>query len=527
MGAYSGPEVNENGLVLSLDTASPKNYNLTAVEVLVVAGGGGGGGRSGGGGGAGGLIYNSNFSVSSGSAISVTIGSGGSGGAGSGPPGSDGGNSIFGSLTAIGGGGGGSDGATGGRSGGSGGGGKYGSVGGSGTSGQGFAGGSGTSNTWKAGGGGGAGGVGLNGVGGTHKCGDGGPGLGFGISGTFTYYAGGGGGGSHNSGAGGCCDDVSARGLGGIGGGRNGGIPGGSNAGDNGTANTGGGGGGGSTISGGGGAGGNGGSGIVIVRYPGPQKAIGGTVTSIGGYTIHTFTTVGSTTFTPLVLVTTNDSAISGLPDLSGRGNLATTVNGPTYSSANGGSIVFDGTNDYCQISSTSDFNFSGDFSVNVWAFFDSSTSTDNTYRSVFSFGATSSNTNFKITKWRSGLGNGINVEYQNSGLRYCITTINVVPSPSEAATITSTYNVDNKWSNFIVSVNSNVMTLYINGISYGSVTIGSRWNQSQPLYIGYDSQYNNFYYDGMIPLISVYGKALSASEVQQNFNATRGRFGI
>ena len=33
--------------------------------------------------------------------------------------------------------------------------------------------------------------------------------------------------------------------------------------------------------------------------------------------------------------------------DLSGRGNTGTLTNGPTYSSANGGSIVFDGTNDY------------------------------------------------------------------------------------------------------------------------------------------------------------------------------------
>jgi hypothetical protein len=37
-----------------------------------------------------------------------------------------------------------------------------------------------------------------------------------------------------------------------------------------------------------------GGSGIVIVRYLGAQRATGGTVTSSGGYTIHTFTTSGN-----------------------------------------------------------------------------------------------------------------------------------------------------------------------------------------------------------------------------------------
>jgi hypothetical protein len=41
-------------------------------------------------------------------------------------------------------------------------------------------------------------------------------------------------------------------------------------------------------------AGQNGGSGIVIVRYLGAQRATGGTITSSGGYTIHTFTTSGT-----------------------------------------------------------------------------------------------------------------------------------------------------------------------------------------------------------------------------------------
>jgi hypothetical protein len=39
-----------------------------------------------------------------------------------------------------------------------------------------------------------------------------------------------------------------------------------------------------------------GGSGIVIIRYSGTQKGTGGTVTSSGGFTIHTFTTSGTYT---------------------------------------------------------------------------------------------------------------------------------------------------------------------------------------------------------------------------------------
>jgi hypothetical protein len=60
-----------------------------------------------------------------------------------------------------------------------------------------------------------------------------------------------------------------------------------------GTANRGGGGGGYGESSN---SGANGGSGIVIIRYIGSQRGTGGTVTSAGGYTYHTFTS--SSTFT-------------------------------------------------------------------------------------------------------------------------------------------------------------------------------------------------------------------------------------
>jgi len=106
------------------------------------------------------------------------------------------------------------------------------------------------------------------------------------ISGASVGYGGGGGAGVEGSGS---------RGLGATSfGGGNGSGPVGSPVGSAGTANTGGG--------GGGGDGGNttngfdGGSGIVVVSYSGNQKFIGGTVTSSGGNTIHTFTSSGTLT---------------------------------------------------------------------------------------------------------------------------------------------------------------------------------------------------------------------------------------
>jgi hypothetical protein len=270
------------------------------VEVLIVAGGGGGGTHSGGGGGAGGLLYYGSETPKSpnGGAITVNplqsytviVGAGGNGSGG--PYGSVPGNGYTGSnssfyiYTAFGGGGGGSGGnSVAGLNGGSGGGGGRGMLYGLGTDGQGFRGGypnTGNTPQYPGGGGGGAGAVGASGD--TNNGGPGGVGLQYSISGTATYYAGGGGGNLQYAGT--------SAGTGGLGGGGPGAFA--SGAGTSGTTNRGGGGGGAQYDSSTGG--GAGGSGIVIIRYLGSQRGTGGTVTSAGGYTIHTFT--GSGTFT-------------------------------------------------------------------------------------------------------------------------------------------------------------------------------------------------------------------------------------
>jgi hypothetical protein len=265
------------------------------VEWLVVAGGGGGGSRHGGGGGAGGFRTGTAFTVSSGASYTVTVGAGGPGNtdAGTATAGTNGYDSVFSTVTSTGGGAGGGNTFNAVSNGGSGGGGGNGTAGGavtaitpvSGetTSIQGYAGGSAASpynvDYWAAGGGG-AGGVGQNGNAGKA----GGNGATSAITGTtVTYACGGGGGAFQGLGAGGAGGDGGSSNV-------NGGRGQGNNAGSNGTANTGTGGGGGGAS-----AGFNGGSGVVIVRYPGSQKGTGGTVTSSGGYTIHTFT--GSGTF--------------------------------------------------------------------------------------------------------------------------------------------------------------------------------------------------------------------------------------
>jgi hypothetical protein len=261
--------------------------NAYSTDYIIVAGGGGSSNEDGGGGGAGGYLASS-LVVLGGTSYTVTVGAGGAGSpGGSYTAGNNGSNSVFGSFTAIGGGRGGGDSSTSPNSGGSGGGG-YGAgagsaiSGGAGTAGQGNAGGTGFGRTSgsneAAGGGGGAGAVGSNGA--SNVGGNGGIGIADTWTGSSRYLAGGGGGGG-----------ASTAGTGGSGGGGNGATTG---TATSGTANTGGGGGGvGSNAAG---TPGSGGSGIVIIRYIGSQRGTGGTVTSSGGYTLHTFTS--SSTFT-------------------------------------------------------------------------------------------------------------------------------------------------------------------------------------------------------------------------------------
>ena len=272
----------------------------STVEYLVVAGGGGGGpSYVGGGVGAGGYRTATDYVVTSGSAITVTVGAGGAAQPTSASAGNDGVASVFGSITSTGGGGGSCSGpgAAGssyaynaGRAGGSGSGSTKSAAVGAGTSGQGNNGGTGLdgfSVYTGGGGGGGAGAVGGNSSNPPPSGGAGGVGLNWNSLGTF--YAGGGGGGV----------DVSAVTIaaGGNGGGGSGGNT--ATAATAGTANTGGGGGGSGTSNGTGKAGG---SGIVIIRYSNNYTAAASTtgsptVTNTGGYRYYTFTGSGSITF--------------------------------------------------------------------------------------------------------------------------------------------------------------------------------------------------------------------------------------
>jgi len=301
-----------NGFYLPFSPGT--NTSSVSVNYLVVGGGGGGGVYGGGGGGGGGYLTGT-LSASPSTPYTVTVGLGGAGAVAYTAKGVSGGGSTFSSITSAGGGGGGSDDGTtinNGADGGSGGGASlsYGQAWSGGASSpvtspvQGYAGG-GVANLGPFFNGGGGGG-GASAVGGTGSsvasgggfgiygygtAGNGGAGAASSISGSSVTYAGGGGAGGAGTPAVFPNSYYIAAGSGGSGGGGAGSQ--GNSVGVAGTTNLGGGGGGGGMYQGAITGGGAGGSGIVIISYAGAQQFSGGTVTTSGGNTIHTFTSSG------------------------------------------------------------------------------------------------------------------------------------------------------------------------------------------------------------------------------------------
>ena len=193
----------------------------------------------------------------------------------------------------------------------------------------------------------------------------------------------------------------------------------------------------------------------------------------------------------------------SRLSDLIGSNN-GTFVNGPTYSSANGGSLVFDGADDYVTISSGNNFTFgTGDFSIECW------------YNPAISY----ANGNGYI--FDAGV-NGTRLQlYQNNlyftleaGVANLMTNAGVGIPP-------------NTWYNVIGTRVNSTINLYLNGSIIGSSNNSNNLSDSGGT-IGNYGGGGQYFFNGKIGVLRIYkGKGLTAAEVSQNFNATRGRFGI
>jgi hypothetical protein len=196
--------------------------------------------------------------------------------------------------------------------------------------------------------------------------------------------------------------------------------------------------------------------------------------------------------------------------DLTPNLNYGTLTNGPTFNSANGGNIVFDGTNDYVAITNppTDLINwYSGNYTIQCW--FNGSTFTNGSNGGSSLCGNADPTTSAEY--WSFGPINTGKIKwYYYSGV------INNILSNSTVLT--------NKWYNIVFTKISNTLTIYINGLLDISTTLSvtPQSGSSYPFTIG---SVANGRFNGKVSSLCIYTKGLTAAEVLQNYNATKNRY--
>ena len=211
----------------------------------------------------------------------------------------------------------------------------------------------------------------------------------------------------------------------------------------------------------------------------------------------------------------------STISDVSPSANNGTIFSNPTYSSNDGGILTFNGTS---QGGYTSSINWTGSFSVGMWV---------------------------NLQSWRfidcpcSGTGNGVLSSllqgpdgYWNMwGLETTSYNNNVTGQAIFFTYYNTSYNGVsiglggslNVWQYYFVSYNSTGNAVgYRNGSQVASQAITGQITPNVPLYINYLSQHCGYCWSqNKTAIVQVYNRALTSTEVLQNYNAQKSRFGL
>lgn len=206
--------------------------------------------------------------------------------------------------------------------------------------------------------------------------------------------------------------------------------------------------------------------------------------------------------------------------DLSGNNNNGELINGPTFNNVNGGSLVFDGIDDRIPISPNTPLRFSGG-------------TTSYTIDCVFRIPSTHSRSNpaalFDFYRY------GIYYEYTNN---VRLTYVNKVFDDTTNYAATNIYggtlNAKNNWNHVIFTYTPTGDTATISNLTNGvfattSVIRMTNTYSFTNAYVGNSDHSGLGYYtlEGNVAQLKIYNVALTLNQMLQNFNATRGRFGI
>ncbi len=189
--------------------------------------------------------------------------------------------------------------------------------------------------------------------------------------------------------------------------------------------------------------------------------------------------------------------------DLSGNGNNGTLVNGAAYNSANGGSIVFDGVDDFIDFSSETNLIPTAGLTIDCW------------FRTS------------KVDMWL------VNKYSPTTAIGYAFNgTRGGTPAIRLNARVlggTVTY-ANNIWQNWVATWTPSIsLVLYRNGSQNAIATTTIPASITDPSY-GFEigrRPNGPDYWLGDISIVRIYNRALSENEVVQNYNATKSRYGL
>jgi hypothetical protein len=189
--------------------------------------------------------------------------------------------------------------------------------------------------------------------------------------------------------------------------------------------------------------------------------------------------------------------------------NNGTLTNGPTFNSGNGGSIVFDGVDDYVNCGSTTNLTGLIDISISSWVY--------PITPSFTSFVSRYYNTT-PLQGWLLGYFNSsFTFDGRESSAAYLSTTS------------TNTFPINN-WYNVVGTKAGSLWSIYVNGNLQSSSSLGNGTTpfSANSMQVGALLGAGfSIYQPTRVATTQIYNRALTASEILQNYNATKGRFGL
>ena len=185
--------------------------------------------------------------------------------------------------------------------------------------------------------------------------------------------------------------------------------------------------------------------------------------------------------------------------DLSGNKNNGTLVNSPSFSTMNGGTLVFNGSNNYVSVPITPSINITTNITINVWY-----------YNKVWKESDIIESGTNGMMIWTYQSINSIRVGRQSLGTQLTTSTISTLL---------------NTWMNITFTYDAVTLKAYFNGKFDTSIGVNFTFVNIL-LTIGAGiSATGDGYFNGNISNVQIYNRALTANEILQNYNAMKGRY--